>query len=228
MPASSVFQSHTINSSPTNLSISNPNIFLEPGAEIRNSYVSDGLYMERYSGLSRTTTVGPCGIGSFSYVSDSIVSAYCHVGPRTSVGGFEHPFSSLSQSSFFWGQNIKFWHDASTGHIDPANLRPVEKTTILEPDVWVGANCVVKSGLQLATGSIIGAGSILTKSTEPYGIYVGNPAVLLKFRFTEDVISSLLGSEWWKLPFSFLYKLNLSDLHGSLERIYAFKSTNPT
>lgn len=220
------FHEHLVNSTSEILTFSHPRLSLEPGSEIRRSEVSDGLYMERYSGINRTVIAGPCGIGSFSYVSDSVISSYSHVGPRTSIGGFEHPFSSLSQSSFFWGQNTQFWTDTNTGHIESVNSRPMEKTTILESDVWVGANCVVKSGLRLCTGSIVGAGSILTKDTEPYGIYVGNPAVLLKFRFAEDIVRTLLASEWWKLPFSFLYTLNHSNLSESIERIYAFKASH--
>ena len=43
-------------------------------------------------------------------------------------------------------------------------------------DVWIGAGAVVLDGVSLADGSVIGAGAIVTKSTEPRGIYYGNPA----------------------------------------------------
>lgn len=224
MSNSSVFQSHTINSSTTNLSISNPNIFLEPGAEIRNSYVSDGLYMERYSGLNRTTTVGPCGIGSFSYVSDAHILPFCHIGPRSSIGGFEHPHERVSQSSFLWGQNTLFWQEHQSTPISAQNSKPETKITTLEADVWIGANCVVKTGIRLKTGSVIGAGSVLTKDTEPYGIYVGNPAKLIKHRFELHIIQSLIHSEWWELPFAFLMSLNLSNPNIFLESINSFKA----
>jgi acetyltransferase-like isoleucine patch superfamily enzyme len=219
-----VFQSHTINSSPANLSISHPNIFLEPGAEIRNSYVSDGLYMERHSGLNRTTTVGPCGIGSFSYVSDAHILPFSHIGPRSSIGGFEHPHERVSQSSFFWGQNTFFWQGKESAPIPAQNSKPETKKTTLEADVWIGANCVVKAGIRLRTGSVIGAGSVLTKDTEPYGIYVGNPAKLIKHRFKPDVVQSLINSEWWELPFAFLMSLNLSNTNFFLESINRFKA----
>lgn len=224
MTASSAFQSHTINSSPTNLSMSNPNIFLEPGAEIRNCHVSDGLYMERYSGLNRTRTLGPCGIGSFSYISDAVISQYCHIGPRSSVGGFEHPYTSISQSSFFWGQNTHFFLKESTNYNNPSNKRPNEKRTTLNPDVWIGSNCVVKSGVILGVGSILGAGSILTTNTQPFGIYVGNPAKLLKFRFEPEIIDELIESQWWELPLEFLMQLNFKDVIGSIKQITEYKN----
>ena len=43
---------------------------------------------------------------------------------------------------------------------------------------WVAASSIVMPGLHVSRGSIVGAGSVLTKSTEPWGIYAGNPAKL--------------------------------------------------
>ena len=52
----------------------------------------------------------------------------------------------------------------------------------LEDGVWVGAKSIVGPGVTMKTHSILTAGSILTKDTEAYGIYQGNPAVLIKHR----------------------------------------------
>ena len=43
-------------------------------------------------------------------------------------------------------------------------------------DVWIGANAVVTPGVTLATGTVVGAGSVVTASTEPYAIVAGSPA----------------------------------------------------
>jgi hypothetical protein len=83
---------------------------------------------------------------------------------------------------------------------------------------------VVKSGVILGLGSILGSGSALTTNTEPFGIYVGNPAKLLKYRFKSEIIEDLLESEWWKLPFEFLIQLNLSEITESIKRILAYKN----
>lgn len=53
----------------------------------------------------------------------------------------------------------------------------------IDNDVWIGAHCSILDGVHIAEGCIIGAGSVLTKSTEPYGIYVGNPARFLRKRY---------------------------------------------
>lgn len=49
------------------------------------------------------------------------------------------------------------------------------KVTI-EDDVWIAANCTIVPGVTIAKGCVIGAGAVVTKNTEPYGIYVGVPA----------------------------------------------------
>jgi acetyltransferase-like isoleucine patch superfamily enzyme len=46
----------------------------------------------------------------------------------------------------------------------------------IEDDVWIGAGARILDGVRIAQGSVIGAGAVVTKSTEPYGIYVGVPA----------------------------------------------------
>lgn len=68
-------------------------------------------------------------------------------------------------------------------------------------DVWIGARVIVLPGVQIADGSVVGAGSVITKSlTEPYGIYAGNPARLISFRFPPHVIKWLCGTQWWNWP----------------------------
>ena len=55
---------------------------------------------------------------------------------------------------------------------------------MIEDDVWIGANCTILDGVRIAKGCIIGAGSVVSKSTEPFGIYAGVPARLIKKRVT--------------------------------------------
>ena len=45
---------------------------------------------------------------------------------------------------------------------------------------WIGAGCTVLPGVSIAEGCVIGAGAVVTKSTSPNGLYVGNPAKRIK------------------------------------------------
>ena len=57
---------------------------------------------------------------------------------------------------------------------------------VIEKDVFIGAKAIILPGLHIEEGCIIGAGSILTKDTEPFGIYGGNPAKFIKKRIIKD------------------------------------------
>jgi acetyltransferase-like isoleucine patch superfamily enzyme len=61
-------------------------------------------------------------------------------------------------------------------------VAPVSGPITLVEDVWTGANVTITANVTVAKGCIIGAGAVLTKSTEPYGIYVGVPARRVKDR----------------------------------------------
>jgi putative colanic acid biosynthesis acetyltransferase WcaF len=52
----------------------------------------------------------------------------------------------------------------------------------LEDGVWVGAKAVVCPGVTMKSHSILAAGSVLTKDADAYGIYQGNPAIMIKQR----------------------------------------------
>ena len=51
-----------------------------------------------------------------------------------------------------------------------------EKDIIIEDDVWIGFGAQIMPGVTIMKGSVIGAGAIVTHSTEPYSINVGVPA----------------------------------------------------
>lgn len=52
----------------------------------------------------------------------------------------------------------------------------------IEEDVFIGANSIITKPLTIGKGSIIGAGSVVTKDIPPYQIWAGNPARYIKDR----------------------------------------------
>ena len=66
------------------------------------------------------------------------------------------------------------------------NWKGLNEITIVEDDVWIGYGSIIISGVTIKTGSIIAAGSLVTKDVEEYSIYGGHPAKKLSDRFTED------------------------------------------
>ena len=60
---------------------------------------------------------------------------------------------------------------------------------IIEDGVWCGCNAVILKGVHIGKGGVVAAGSIVTKDVPPYAIVAGNPARVIKYRFTEDEIA---------------------------------------
>lgn len=79
--------------------------------------------------------------------------------------------------------------------------------------VNIGSNVVISlgvtilSGVTIGHGAVIGAGSVVTKDVPPFAIVAGNPAKIIKYRFDEDTVKTLLELRWWdlKLPYFFKY-----------------------
>lgn len=89
---------------------------------------------------------------------------------------------------------------------------------VIDDDVWVGQNVTILSGVHIGQGAIIAAGAVVTKDVPPYAIVGGNPAKIIKYRFSEEIISELL-----KVDFKMLDKEQISlrqkDLYLPLESI---------
>lgn len=71
---------------------------------------------------------------------------------------------------------------------------------IIGHDVWVGQHATILSNVNIGTGAIIGACSVVTKDVEPYSIVAGNPAVHRKYRLPDEWIDALLKIAWWDWP----------------------------
>lgn len=70
------------------------------------------------------------------------------------------------------------------------NWKGLNLKTRIEDDVWIGVGCTILSGVTIGIGSIVAAGSVVTKDVEPYSIYAGNPARKIRNRFdTEEQLA---------------------------------------
>jgi virginiamycin A acetyltransferase len=78
---------------------------------------------------------------------------------------------------------------------------------IIENDVWITNNVTIKEGVKICSGSAIAMESIVTKDVLPYALVGGNPAKIIKYRFNEQQINSLLKIAWWNWPDSKIKRL---------------------
>lgn len=94
------------------------------------------------------------------------------------IGRHDHDFRSI-------GIPVRFspWIGAQ----QPPNPHRAGKV-VVEPDVWIGFAATVLSGTRLGRGSIVAAGSVVTRDVPPYAIVAGNPATVIGQRFAEEQV----------------------------------------
>ncbi|MFF2286149.1 DapH/DapD/GlmU-related protein [Peribacillus butanolivorans] len=79
---------------------------------------------------------------------------------------------------------------------------------VIEDDVWIGARALILSGVHIGQGAVVAAGSVVTKDVPPYSIVGGNPARVIKFRFSDEIINKLI-----KLNYTKISKMNVNDIN---------------
>lgn len=67
-------------------------------------------------------------------------------------------------------------------------------------DVWIGTGAVILPGVHIGDGAVIGCRAVVTKSVPPYAIVAGNPARVVKYRFSKELIERFMNAKWWNLP----------------------------
>lgn len=72
--------------------------------------------------------------------------------------------------------------------------------TVIGNDVWIGTEAMIMPAVKIGDGAVIAARSVVTKDVAAYSIVGGNPAKLIKKRFSDEEIEILLKIKWWDLP----------------------------
>lgn len=151
---------------------------------------------ETYVNYSSNISVGDYTYGAFNVLewdnkTKLSIGKFCSIAQGvTFVLGGEHrsdfistyPFNALLDSF-----NYIKGHPSTKGNINIGN------------DVWIGSDAKILSGVSIGDGAIIGANSLVACDVEPYAIYGGNPARLIRYRYDEKTISELLEIKWWNL-----------------------------
>ncbi len=71
---------------------------------------------------------------------------------------------------------------------------------VIGNDVWIGYGATIYAGVTIGHGAVIAANAVVVKSVEPYSIVGGNPAKLIRKRFNDKEINTLLETAWWNWP----------------------------
>lgn len=147
-------------------------------------------------------------VGEFSYFADEdfekhvthhydfcgdrlIIGKFCQIGKGVEfvMNGANHPMNAVTTFPFYIFEG---W--AQAPHL--ADL-PNKGDTVVGNDVWIGQNVTILPGVHIGDGAIIGANSVIARDIPPYAIAAGNPAVVKKMRFDDELISLLSAYKWW-------------------------------
>lgn len=110
---------------------------------------------------------------------------------------------------------------ATRGYIPPEarfNDHVTSGDVVIGSDVWIGQNAFIGSGVKIGNGAVVAGCAVVTKDVAPYTIVGGNPARLIRARFSDDLIERLLALAWWSWPDdrveAALFRLNNADVAG--------------
>ncbi|MDO1605368.1 CatB-related O-acetyltransferase [Lactobacillus sp. YT155] len=150
---------------------------------------------------------------AYDEVPDTIeIGNFVSIGPNVSMVARNHDMTQISIYNFMsttWDDTWKNY--GGDPHLDHVYL---PKTTI-GSDVWIGENVTIIGGVTIGDGAVIGTGSIVTKDVPPYAIAAGNPARIVKYRFSESQIKELLKIKWWNFDDERINQ-NLMDFNGGI------------
>lgn len=197
--------------------LKSPYIRLGAGAKIIKSNIIDHLTIDTDSCINKCDIGQYFGLGCFSYVANTEIGRYCTFGARVSIGAFSHPTNWLSIHEFQYRDTANIYGSSILD--GGVNIAPPNATTNIGCDVWIGDNACVRAGVSLGHGAIVGLGAVVVTDVPPYAIVVGNPARILRYRFSKEIIASLVRLQWWELEMTYLKGIDFSDVNGAMAAV---------
>ena len=158
--------------------------------------------------LGRYTTINGPATRISANLNHVKIGNFCSIASNVVIQEYFHKYDRIT--SYYINQNL-FNKSSQKDIFSKGNI-------VIEDDVWIGSNSVILSGVTIARGSIIGAGSIVTKDVPKYSIVGGNPAKVIKSRFKEETIVYLESLKWWEWDINKikkneeLFSLNENDI----------------
>jgi len=165
---------------------------------------ASALYIGRYSSLSDVSLISPM----------VTIGRHCSIAVNVLLGGGAHHMDHLS-TGIMPGHQIErdYFADAE----DALAADDIGGFTRIGCDVWIGANASILRGRTVGTGACIGAGTVVTHDVPPYAVVVGNPGRVVRYRFPEPIVESLLRTRWWTLPAETIATLPVTDIEACVE-----------
>jgi virginiamycin A acetyltransferase len=133
----------------------------------------------------------------FPFIGDRLVMGkFCAIakGVQFIMNGANHKLSGFSTFPFYIFGNG--WEKAMP---KPEDL-PYKGDTIIGNDVWIGYKALIMPGVKIGNGAIISSQAVVTTDVPAYTIVGGNPAKVIKSRFSDEIVIELEKLAWWDWP----------------------------
>jgi virginiamycin A acetyltransferase len=124
------------------------------------------------------------------------IGKYCALGEGTTfvMNGANHRMDGPSTFPF------PIMGGAWSEHFGLITGLPWRGDTVVGNDVWFGYRSMVMPGVRIGHGAIVASGAVVVEDVPDYGIVGGNPAKLIRKRFSDEEIARLLETAWWDWP----------------------------
>jgi len=184
-----------------------------PSCTIEDSLLHPSVSLGKEVIIKKGCKVGQnVKIGDYTYINEftridtntSTIGKYCSISHNVKIGMGPHPLNHISTSPVFYSKD--------RGYIKKNTYDEYQDKgyTEIGHDVFIAANAIIYAGVNIGTGSVIAAGSVVTKDVPPYAIVAGMPAKVLNYRFHKVIIEKLLKTHWWELDNSTLLRLHIT------------------
>ncbi len=137
--------------------------------------------------VGRFTSIWGPGTHIISHLNPITIGKFCSIARYVSIQEANHKIDRVS--SYHFSSNI-------FGEKNANDLTSKGAITIGN-DVWVGAHAIILSGVAIGNGAVIGAGSVVTSDVPSYAIVGGNPAKVIRYRFSDEMIKRIQELCWW-------------------------------
>jgi len=193
-------------------------------------YLSEHSLIGKRVGFYRGFHVPNIGHYSFThseFAEPVIIGNYCSIAEHVVLFGYDHPYDGLSTSPFTYSPALPLYgmdKDLS-GSFRARPPHAARAAPVIGNDVWVGRSAVIRTGITIGDGAIVGSAAVVTRDVPPYAIVAGNPARVLKYRFSEGVIEKLLASRWFDHDLAIVGKIDFSaGIERQIELFDALKA----
>lgn len=199
------------------------------------------LQIETPVRLKEVRIAGPrtTKIGAFTYIERdcllhgvSSIGRFCSIAENCVLWDNDHSIYSLSTSPYFSGRLNRWVKDYCNCEQNPKqfeiylNSRKKYLSNVIQSapitignDVWIGNGAKVLKNVHVGDGAVIGAGAIVTKDVPPYAVVAGNPAKIIKKRFSDQLIKRLLKIKWWDYGPDVVENLEYANVEATLDAI---------